>query len=97
MDLDDLLNDSEPGGSQYKKDTGATKSWATIAKKIHINDDPDFDDDDGIFSLGGPKKTVKKPTVTSTKNSVVKSNADEWGDLDDPAPKYKPIAGAKQN
>jgi hypothetical protein len=35
--------------------------------------------------------------VTSTKNSVVKSNADEWGDLDDPAPKYKPMAGAKQN
>ena len=82
MDLDDLLMDSEPGGSQYKKETGPTNSWANIKKKIHINDDPDFDDDDGIFSLGGQKKTIKKPSVGSTKNSVAKSKDDDWGDLD---------------
>lgn len=73
MDLDALLEDSEPTGSVK---AGNKSSWNTIAKTKLPADDDDLDDDE-LFNWGAKKK------ATAPKKSPVSKPAadDDWGDL----------------
>ena len=76
--LDELLEDSEPTGSN--KPSNNKSSWNAIAKTKLPADDDDLDDDE-LFNWGAKKKATapKKPAP------IVKDE-DDWGDLP-PAPK----------
>lgn len=80
MDIDDLLEDSEPTGQPAK---GANKtSWNSITQN-KLNPTPDEDDDifddSDLFNWGVSSK--KKPTTAPAPapKAQAKKDDDEWG------------------
>jgi hypothetical protein len=83
MDIDDLLEDSEPTG-QPKKDNKGKASWTSIAQnKLNpsADDDDDIFDDSDLFNWGVNAK--KKPTTAPAPAPKVQpkkaEDDDEWG------------------
>lgn len=81
MDIDDLLEDSEPTGQPANKGKPTT-SWSNIAKtKLSgVADDEDPFDDNDLFNWGAKKKptTAPSPSLQQAKPKE-KADEDEWG------------------
>jgi len=83
MDIDDLLEDSEPTGQQQKGNNKT--SWKSITQnKLNptADEDDDIFDDSDLFNWGANSK--KKPTTAPTAmpkppQSTKKLDDDEWG------------------
>ena len=94
MDIDDLLEDSEPTG-QPNKGSKSKTSWTSITQnKLNPAADIDDDifDDSDLFNWGANSK--KKPTTAPTvapkqvqqKSTTNQAEDDEWGVPTTPAP-----------